>query len=524
MKKITVFDTTLRDGAQSEHITLSIQDKRDIIVLLDELGVDIIEVCYPRSEADLAIFHDSPKLKHAKLAAFGSTRKHSTKVSDDQGLRLLAASKAEVLVIFGKAWTLHATEVLKCSLEENLCMIEESVAFLKALPHAPQVIFDAEHFFDGYAYDSAYALEVLKAAEKGGVDCICLCDTNGGGFPEDIAKAVEAAKLTVHTTLGFHGHNDVDMAVASTIFAVEHGVTHVQGTLCGFGERCGNANLASVIAGLQLKKAYDCIPIESMGKLTHIVRGVAEICNIRLPSSAPYIGRSAFAHKAGMHVDGVLKISKSFEHISPEAVGNSRRFLHSELSGRSQLLPFVQHYLQNARRDGDEVGTVLAQLRKMEALGYTYEAAEASLELLVRKTLGFSKSVFELIHYKVFSEQSGNNENNATSIVKIKVKDAEKLSAGEGDGPVHALDCALRAALGSFYPEISNMRLTDYKVRVLNPIDAAAARVRVLITSSDGENSWTTVGVSTDVIEASWQALYDSMHYRLELNKCGLTR
>lgn len=511
MMRVTILDTTLRDGAQAEGISFSLRDKLEISSLLDELGVDYIEAGQPSNPKDMELFARNPSLRRAKLAAFGSTVRKELSPADDQAFQALLATAAPVIVIFGKASLLHVNHVLRCSPAENLRIIEESCRFAKN--SGREVIFDAEHFFDGAGEDMEYAFCCLGAAARGGADILTLCDTNGGTFTHELEKLAAEAVGKYNLPIGIHSHNDMELAAANSIAAVHAGARHVQGTLCGNGERCGNANLATVIAALKGKLGYELNA--ELSELTRTARGIADISNISLPPSQPFVGQSAFAHKAGMHIDAVLKNPATFEHIPPELVGNQRRTLTSELSGRTQLLNRVKHMFPGLSKASPELAELTDILKAREMAGYAYEAAEASFELLARRLLGLHNPFFKLIFFKTFSEQEGANTLKASALVKIRVDGEERLACGEGDGPVHALDSALRDALSPFYEEVRDMRLIDYKVRVLNPQEATAAQVRVLIASSDGTGIWSTVGVSTDIIHASWQALSDSVEFKL---------
>ncbi|HCC35413.1 MAG TPA: citramalate synthase, partial [Ruminococcaceae bacterium] len=419
---------------------------------------------------------------------------------------------------FGKCWDMHVTEILGASLDENLKMIEEICRYFAENDRL--VIFDAEHFFDGYKRNPDYAVSAVRAAVKGGARCAALCDTNGGMFPDETAEAVRhIASLFPNTVTGIHCHNDGGMAVANSIMAVKAGVSHVQGTFLGFGERCGNASLSAIIPNLQLKCGYACIPKENMRLLTGTARSIAETANISLRKNEPYVGLSAFAHKAGMHADGVLKNSVSFEHIEPETVGNERRFLMSEMSGRTAVTEKIQKFTDKIDRDSPKVYDIIKQLKRLEHLGYQFEGAEASFELLVRRELETVTPSFELVSYRVLDENPYEDGHSATATLKIKAGGQTRIAAADGDGPVNALDLALRNALLPFYPQLEKVHLIDYKVRVMDPKQATGAVVRVLITSADGDNIWTTVGVSSDVIEASWIALVDSIEYRLNCVK-----
>lgn len=526
-RSVQIFDSTLRDGAQAEGISFSVEDKIKILKTLDALGVAYIEAGNPGSNPkDLAFFERAKNvaLSNAKLAAFGSTRRRDISVESDVNVKSLLMAETPVIVIFGKSWDFHVTDILKTTLGENLAMIRETLAFFKA--NGKEVIYDAEHFFDGYKNNSEYAMKTLGAAVDGGASCLVLCDTNGGCFPDEMMSIVKKVKSEFAVDIGIHCHNDAGMAVANTILAVEAGASHVQGTYIGFGERCGNANLSTIIANLQLKRGYSCIPEERMRDLTVTARRIAEISNVALNERDPYVGHSAFSHKGGMHIDGVTKASKSFEHIQPEAVGNERHFLMSEVSGRNTIIEKIRQIAPDIDKDSPETARIVSKLKELEHLGYQFEGAESSFELIIRKQLGKYKPFFELEHFKVIGEQPSSGQYSSSAIIKVRVDGRAEISAEEGDGPVHALDRALRKVLVSFYPELEKVHLTDYKVRVLDAVSATASKVRVLIESSDGESVWTTVGVSTDIIEASWIAMVDSIEYvllrELEGRKYGI--
>jgi 2-isopropylmalate synthase len=516
MSRITVLDSTLRDGAQGEGISFSVTDKLNIARALDDLGVDLIEAGNPGSNPkDLDFFKEARSLglKNATLAAFGSTRRGGVRCEEDDALRSLLGADTPVVVIFGKSWDLHVKQVLKVSPEENLAMIRDTVAFLKA--SGRRVIYDAEHFFDGFAADGDYALLTLRAAAEAGAECLALCDTNGGSLPDRVGELTARVVRELGLPVGIHAHNDSGLAVANSLVAVQAGAVQVQGVLVGFGERCGNANLSTIVADLAFKLKLECLQPDSMPKLSRITRSVAEIANVNFDEGMPYVGLKAFAHKAGMHVDAVLKTTLSFEHVSPETVGNERRILASEVGGRSVILERVKKLDPTATKESPLVAQVVKRLKEMERLGYQFEGADASLELLMRKAAGKYKPFFELGHYRTIGEPPSEGRPSSQALVKVRVEGEDAISAAEGDGPVHALDLALRKALEKFYPTLGAMRLTDFKVRVLDSKSATAATVRVLIESSDGEGAWTTVGVSTDVIEASWIALVDSIEYKL---------
>ena len=519
MAHVTVLDSTLRDGAQGEGISFSIQDKINIVRALDSLGIDLVEAGNPGSNPkDLEFFREASNLAlgRAKLVAFGSTRRVGIAAPEDEGLRSLLDAGTETLVIFGKSWDFHVKHVLRASLDENLAMIAESCAL--AVADGRQVIYDAEHFFDGYASNPEYAMRTLAAAAEAGAACVVLCDTNGGSLPERVGEltAIVTRMFAPGVAVGVHTHNDAGLAVANSLAAVRAGASHVQGCLVGFGERCGNANLSTIVADLRLKMGVDCLAPNSLSLLSQTTRCVAEIANIVFDEGTPFVGRHAFAHKAGMHIDAVAKDPRSFEHVDPAAVGNERRFLASEVGGRSVILELVRRIDPGATKDSPLVANVLARLKEMERLGYQFEGADASLDLLMRKAAGRYKPFFRLGRYRTIGEQPSDDAARcAQAMVKIEVEGVEEMSAAEGNGPVHALDLALRKALERFYPNLSGMRLIDYKVRVLDSERAAAATVRVFIESADAEDSWTTVGVSSDIIEASWIALTDSIEFKL---------
>jgi 2-isopropylmalate synthase len=516
VSRIAVLDSTLRDGAQGEGISFSVTDKLNIVRALDDLGVDLIEAGNPGSNPkDLDFFKEARglSLRSAQLAAFGSTRRRDIRCEEDEGLLSLLGADTPVVVIFGKSWDLHVKQVLKVSLEENLAMIRDTVAFLKA--SGRRVIYDAEHFFDGFAADGDYALKTLRAAAEAGAESLVLCDTNGGSLPDWVGELTSRVVKDFGLSVGIHAHNDSGLAVANSLASIKAGAVHVQGTLVGFGERCGNANLSTIVADLAFKMKLECLQPDSLTKLSRITRSVAEIANVTFDEGMPYVGLKAFAHKAGMHVDAVLKTTLSFEHVPPETVGNERRILASEVGGRSVILERVKRLDPTATKESPLVAQVVKRLKEMERLGYQFEGADASLELLMRKAAGRYKPFFELGHYRTIGEPPSEGKLSAQALVKIRVDGEDAISAAEGDGPVHALDLALRKALEKFYPSLSTMRLTDFKVRVLDSKGATAATVRVLIESSDGVTAWTTVGVSADIIEASWLALVDSIEYKL---------
>ncbi len=522
--KLQVLDTTLRDGAQSAAVSFSIPDKIKIVRLLDELGIDLIEAGNPFSNVkDRELFREIERvpLKHAKLVAFGSTRRVGVSVRKDEALEALMGAGTEYVSVFGKAWDLHVSEVLHTTLEENLAMIGDTVSY--AVSRGKRVIFDAEHFFDGYKRNPAYALKVLDTADKAGAEVICLCDTNGGCFPDEIAEITGVAVKAASCSIGIHTHNDSGMAVGAAVMGVLAGAGHVQGTLNGIGERCGNANLATIIANLQLKRGYDILTPAQLESLTSVCRGVAEITNISI-SGMPYVSKGAFSHKGGMHIDAVMKLPQTFEHIDPAVVGNERTLLVSEVAGKSALMPLLARIDPSIDRSSPKMKDIVARMKELEYNGYQFEAAEASLELEIRRVLGMTRHFFDIERFRAMTEKDGMAGDAligySTAFVKVNVDGESEITAADSsDGPVNALDLALRKALKRFYPDLERMRLVDYKVRVLDQSAATGARVRVLVESTDGRDSWTTVGVSTDIIMASRKALEDSIEYKLLKDK-----
>lgn len=520
MKKLEILDSTLRDGAQGENISFSVSDKLKIAEALDKFGVDIIEAGNPFSNPKDAIFFEKAASRHfttARLAAFGSTVRKDTAPEDDEGLKALLSAGTRCTVIFGKAWTLHTKTILGVSKAENLDMISRTIEFLRK--NGRSVYFDAEHFFDGFRDDPEYALDVVLTAEKAGASGIVLCDTNGGAFPDEISKIVKSVSKAVKTTLGIHCHNDSGCAAANTVAAVKAGASHIQGTFTGIGERCGNASLATVIPDLQLKLGYNIVSPERLASLTKTARFINEVMNVRLPANLPYIGKASFAHKGGMHADGVAKEPKTYEHIDPSLVGNKRSFLLSEVSGRSSVLPRIQLFDDSLTKDSSETKVITEKLKELEYEGFQFEAAAASFELLVMKELGKFRPHFEIDHFRIISSMDSIDgkavTEKANALVKVKVGDKYEITADEGEGPVNAIDRALRKALEVFYPELKKMHLVDFKVRVVTSNDSTAAITRVLIESTDGESTWTTMGASRDIINASVIALTDSLEYML---------
>lgn len=515
MPTINIYDTTLRDGTQGEGVSLSADDKVKIALRLDEMGFHYIEGGWPGSNPKDMEFFDRIKqyqLKHAMVTAFGSTCRPGVNPAEDINLKGLLSSGVKAATIFGKAWDFHVSKALNTTLEENLRMVEESVAFLKN--SGLKVFFDAEHFFDGYKANQAYALEVLKVAVRGGAEAVILCDTNGGSMPFEVQQAViRVAEALPGVELGIHAHNDGEMAVANTIVAVQAGVTQVQGTVNGLGERCGNANLCSIIPNLTLKLGYPTISGDSLAFLTELSRFVYEVANLNPVANQPFVGESAFAHKGGIHVSALMKEPGTYEHMDPELVGNNRRVLMSELSGLSNLL--YKYKELNLDKSSPEGRRVLEQLKSMEHRGYQFEAAEGSLELMLRKAVNGYREPFQLESMRLILEVREQQPIYSEAVIKIRVGDEQVHTAAEGNGPINALDNALRKALETFYPEVSGLRLLDYKVRVLAEKAGTEAQVRVLIETGNGKKTWGTVGVSTNIIEASWQALADSMAYGL---------
>ena len=517
MTRIFIYDSTLRDGAQAQGISYSVEDKLKIVERLDSLGMSYIEAGNPGSNPkDLDFFARAATLKlvHSKIIAFGATRKVGIRVSEDANLQSLLKAGTAAIAIFGKSWDYQVLEILRTTLDENLRMIGDTVRYLKQ--HGKEVVFDAEHFFDGYKDNAEYALKSLAAATEAGANSLVLCDTNGGSFPDEIFDITRTVCTQFPgVAIGIHCHNDSEMAVANSIRAVQAGATQVQGTINGLGERCGNANLCSIIPNLQLKLGFACIPETALRHLTSVARSVSEIANMPHNDKAAYVGGHAFAHKGGMHIDAVVKNPVSYEHINPELVGNNRRVLMSEVAGRSTLLARINAIDASLVKDSPETRKIIDRLKELEHEGYQFEAAESSFDLVVRKMLGRYQPFFELVEFKVITNEPAVNEVNSSVIIKVRVGDQEVLTVAEGDGPVNALDKAARKALERLYPAIGEIRLTDYKVRVLDSDKASAAKVRVLIESTDGRESWTTIGVSTDIINASWQALVDAIEYKL---------
>lgn len=517
---LKLYDTTLRDGAQTEDISFSVEDKVRIAMRLDDIGMHYVEGGWPGSNPkDVEFFRvmRARPLKRARLVAFGSTRKAGVKAKADANLKALVSSGTGAVTLVGKTWKFHVEKALRVSLEENLDMIYDSIGHLKK--RVNEVFFDAEHFFDGYRDDPGYALQVVRAAEEAGADVVVLCDTNGGTLPSDTGAITGAVRLKTGTALGIHAHNDSDTAVANTLVAVAEGVTMVQGTINGFGERCGNADLCSIIPALKLKIGIDCITDERLSRLKELSGFVYELANVAHPKRQPYVGDSAFAHKGGIHVSAVLRSSKTYEHIKPELVGNRRRVLVSDLSGRANISYKAKEYGVDIKDGGDTVKDVLNELKTLEHQGFQFEGAEASFELLIQKARKKKEQYFKLHGFRVTDEKTEDGAPRSEATIKLEVAGVVEHTAAEGSGPVNALDTALRKALERFYPKLREVKLLDFKVRVLAGTAGTGARVRVLVESGDGKDRWGTVGVSENVIEASWQALVDSLEYKLFKDK-----
>jgi len=518
---IQLYDTTLRDGAQREGISFSVNDKLKIARKLDELGIHYIEGGWPGSnpkDAEFFVLVQGMPLEHAVITAFGSTRRAGMRVEEDANIRALLEAETPAVAVFGKSWDLHVAQVLGTTLEENLAMIADSVSYLKG--RGREVIYDAEHFFDGYKADPAYALRTLQVAERAGADCLVLCDTNGGTLPSELVAIIEEVKRVTSTPLGIHAHNDSELAVANSLAAVQAGIVHVQGTINGYGERCGNANLCSIIPNLKLKLGYDCISDEQLRQLVSVSRYVSEVANLAHDAHLPYVGHSVFAHKGGMHVNALVKCKDSYQHVDPAVVGNHPRVVVSELSGQSNIAYKIEEFGLSPSLGPDRTREILQQVKRLERQGFQFEGAEGSLELLIRRAQSGYEPPFVLIDFHVLVENRQGRGMLAEAAIKVRVGDEVMHTAAEGNGPVNALDLALRKALLPFYPRLAEIHLTDYKVRILDSEAGTSAQVRVLIDSACGALTWSTVGSSTNIIEASWQALADSLEYGL-LNGLG---
>ncbi len=517
MSRVFIYDTTLRDGAQTEGISYSVSDKLLIARKLDFLGVDFIEGGWPGSNPkDLEFFHKLKveKLKTSRLVAFGSTRRKGRTPSKDPIVRALVDAGTEYITIFGKSWDLHVNQVLKVSLDENLKMISDTVRYL--CKRGKRVFFDAEHFFDGYRDNAEYALKTLEAALSAGAETVVMCDTNGGTLTSDISRIVaEVKQQTTKAKLGIHTHNDNGMAVANSVTAVQAGCVQVQGTINGYGERCGNADLCAIIPSLVLRLNSECSCGKRLRELTEVSRYVSEVSNMKQQDNQPYVGSSAFSHKAGVHINAMLKTPRSYEHIDPETVGNKRKFLSSELAGKTGILQKAGEISCQLEKDGKNTKKLHQLVQRMELDGYQFEAAGASLELVLRKSLGRYRKFFNLEGFRVIVERRSDGRLISEATIKVNVNGVDEHTASEGDGPVNALDNALRKALMDFYPELGDMHLSDFKVRVIDSKAGTAAKVRVFIESQDKKRSWWTLGVSENIIQASWQALVDSVEYKL---------
>lgn len=513
--EVEIYDTTLRDGSQGEGINFSVADKVRIAEKLDAFGIQYIEGGWPGSNPkDIEFFQQVRRktFKNAKLAAFGSTRRKNVAVEKDDQVKLLIEAETPVVTIYGKTWMLHVTEVLTTTPEENVAMIADTVRFLKQ--NGKIVLYDAEHAFDGYKDNPEYAMSTWKAAEEAGADMVVLCDTNGGCLPGEIKEIVTAARKGLKGKIGIHTHNDTGLAVANALAAVEAGAMHVQGTINGYGERTGNCNLTTVIPNLAIKMKMPCIPAESLAKLKEISQFVDEIANLRHDPRQPWVGSACFAHKGGTHVNAVQKVIHSYEHVNPESVGNSRRILVSDLAGRSNIVMKARELGFNINNDTPELKLILTRVKELEHGGYEFEAAEGSMSLLIRKTLQHQHAPFKVDAYHVSMRREGSSSI-CEATIKVRVGEKRAHTVAEGDGPVNALDSALRAALIKFFPSLEKIQLTDYKVRIMDSATGTAAKTRVLLQSSDGKHEWATVGVSENIVEASLEALVDSMELAL---------
>ena len=515
-KQITLYDTTLRDGSQGEEVTLSAEDKLRLAQKLDEFGIHYVEGGWPGSNPKDARFFEMARktyFKNTRLTAFGSTCRSQTRPEDDPSIQALLKTELETLTIFGKSWDLHATEILGISLDENASLIEDTVSYLKK--QGRRVIYDAEHFFDGYKKNPEYALRTIEAAVRGGADVVVFCDTNGGSLPNEVHRIVTEAMKDLPVPTGIHTHNDCGLALANSLAAVQAGVTMVQGTINGYGERCGNTDLVTVMGNLQIKMGYECVGEGKLKKLRELSRYVSEVANMPPFKRAAFVGKSAFAHKGGVHVSAILKNPAAYEHIDPELVGNRRRVVVSDLAGKSNIEYKAREMGISLGSNGYGSEKIIKEVKRLEDEGYQFDAAEGSLELLMKKVTGQFQDPFNLESLRVTMEKNRSGPSTSHATIKISVANEEEITAAEGDGPVNALDNALRKALNKFYPQVEEMRLVDFKVRVIDGSDGTAAKVRVQIESRDSSEIWSTIGVSENVIEASWQALVDSIQYKL---------
>jgi 2-isopropylmalate synthase len=515
-RQILLYDTTLRDGTQGEQITLSAEDKLRIARKLDAFGIPYVEGGWPGSNPKDARFFEMARrtpLRHAELTAFGSTRRPGIRPEEDENVQSLLATGVGTVTVFGKSWDLHVSRIMGVSLKENVAMVQSTVAYLKQ--QGRKVVYDAEHFFDGYKHNPAFALQSLQAALKGGADIIVLCDTNGGSMPKEILHTLAEVMPRIPVPAGIHAHNDCGLALANSLAAVEAGVKMVQGTINGYGERCGNVDLVAVLGNLQLKMGYQCVAPEKMKQLTELSRFVSEVANVPPLNHRPFVGRSAFAHKGGVHVSAILKDPAAYEHLNPEQVGNRRRVLVSDLSGKSNIEYKTREMGIKLGGNGYDSQKIVTEIKKLEDQGYQFEAAEGSLELLMKKVTGQFEEPFTLESFRVTIEKNRSGASTSQATIKISVGNEQEITAAEGDGPVSALDNALRRALTKFFPHIREMGLVDFKVRVIDGSQGTDAKVRVQIESRDASEIWSTVGVSENIIEASWQALVDSVQYKL---------
>jgi len=519
MENVKLYDTTLRDGSQAEGVSYSVMDKIRITEELDKIGIHFIEGGWPGSnpkDREFFLKISQSRLKNSKITAFSMTRRPNISASQDTNLKALLKSNAQVVTVVGKTWDFHVLEVLKTSLDENLAMIEDTISFLvkKGLP----VFYDAEHFFDAYKANKAYTLKTLTAAQNAGAKAICLCDTNGGSLTSQISSITAEIRNRIGVAgvdLGIHCHNDAGVAIANSLAAVEAGANIVQGTINGYGERCGNADLIPIIANLKIKLKIDCISDSNLKQLTHLSHFVSEISNMRVKNEQPFVGDSAFAHKGGMHINAIMKNPRTYEHVDPALVGSHRRVLVSELGGKTGILLRAKDLSYDLSKKDPQTKKILELVQSLEHKGFHFEAAEASFQILMQRSLRKYKKFFELEGFKVVIEKHSDNKITSEAVIKLKVKGVKEHTAAEGDGPVNALDNALRKALRDFYPTLAKMHLSDFKVRVLDEKAGTAAKVRVLIQSQDEKDTWNTIGVHENIIEASWQALVDSVEYKL---------
>ena len=517
MQEVKLYDTTLRDGTQSEDISFTVEDKVRIARKLDELGVHYIEGGWPGSNPkDIKFFREirGIPLKQSKIVSFGSTARVGTLPEEDSNIKALINSKTDVVTIFGKSWDIHVKYALRIKLSENIKIISDTIKYLKK--HISEVFFDAEHFFDGFIADPEYALQTVREASKAGADCIILCDTNGGTLPHQLSDIInEAKKHITKTPLGIHTHNDSELAVANSILAVQLGISQVQGTINGIGERCGNANLCSIISNLKLKLNCNCITKRQLAKLQEVSRFIYELANLQPLKHQPFVGNSAFAHKGGIHVSAIQRKPETYEHISPELVGNVQRVLISDLSGKSSIIQKAKEFKVNISSKDPVVHEIVEKLKNLESQGFQYEGAEASFELLMMEALGTKRKYYELVGFRIINERREEEHPACEATIMVRVGGMTEHTAALGNGPVNALDNALRKSLEKFYPQLKETELIDYKVRVLSTGEGTASKVRVLVETGDKRNKWGTVGVSENIIEASWQALVDSVNYKL---------